>query len=289
MRRSDFHIVQEQARQRVRYSRSTYVQQCQHLYGIYSMLPDEAAWLYDTGESLVAQLEHRPEPGLLYASIVGDIRALCLTLAWKCREATAASVVALNQRAISAAAMTARGALEAATASIDQLARLASAQQAILKSGHAQEVILTELNRLETKNIRSIWGRKGGTFKADVNANHFFDHQRSILKFAAGNEVYGPEIVELHGEVYATLCSMAHPSADGHQAYWVLPEGNDPPIDTVEIGLQSRPDLRTSYATTLLESILWALGWSAAHATRAWQEAERQHLEAVAALGGEAG
>ena len=251
------------------------------------MLPEAGSWRYDTGESLVAQLEHHPDPGLLYAAIVGDIRALCLTLAWKCREATAASVIALNSRALSASAMTARGALEAGTAAIDQLVRLSAAQKAIRESADPQRTAAAELQRLETKSIRSIWGRKGGAFKAEVNANHFYDHQRNVLKYAEQNTAYGPEIVQMHGEVYDTLCSMAHPSADGHQPYWSMPGDPDveqPITTTVEVGLASRADLRTPFATVLVESILWALGWTAAHSTRAWQEAERMYNEAVAAL-----
>lgn len=280
MRKGDFTISQPQAAFRVQVTNSEYVGQCRDLYGIYSMLPEHGSWSYDTGESLLRQLEDGADMAILWAALVEDLAALTLALAWKCREATALSVLALNQRALSAAAMTARGAFEAATAAIDHRVRLTVAKAKFAEAG-SQQKLFELLNGLENGSIRGLWGRKGGVFNGEVNSYHFFDHQRSVLKYAAQNRQFGPEIVKNHEMVYESLCSMAHPSADGHLPYMVLPWATEPPESTTHIPLVGVPDFRNHHTAVLMESVLWALGWSAAHSCRAWELAEEDRLEAI--------
>lgn len=70
------------------------------------------------------------------------------------------------------------------------------------------------------------------------------------------------------------LCSMAHPSADGHQYFWRLPEeaagstGQGP----TWITMSSTPDLRPEHLRGQLTAILWALGWATVHSVRAYQQ-----------------
>ena len=61
-RRSDFTITQPPALDVLRYSKLAYVAQTQHLYDIYSMLPDRHLWRYDNYESIPvpAEDEHHP-------------------------------------------------------------------------------------------------------------------------------------------------------------------------------------------------------------------------------------
>jgi hypothetical protein len=82
----------------------------------------------------------------------------------------------------------------------------------------------------------------------------------------------------MHSVVYATLCSMAHPSADGHQLYWSPPAEHGLNV-TAHIGLSSTPDLRDPHSSAMLEVVLWALGWAATHAGRAVELLEQERAK----------
>jgi hypothetical protein len=252
----------------LRYSKLAYIAQSQHLYGIYSMLPDRHLWRYDNYESIPVPAEDDPGGlhayGLeLYEACLRDLTAAVLGLAWKARECTAVSVQALNQRRLSASAAAARAAFEAATAAIDHVVRLQKTRRQYRMSKDFGALI----QRLDESSTRGLWGRKGVT-EGDIKANHFLKHQESVLKFA------GPaheEIQEWHPVVYDMLCNMTHPSADGHQQFWHLPKG-PPPVSgaPVWIEMSSEPDLRPAYLQRQLKCVLWALGWSCAHSVRAY-------------------
>ncbi len=276
MRHGDFAIAEREASLKIRFAKSHYVKTCGFLYAVYAQLPETAVWQYDNPESLGRKVNETSNPAILWTSILDDLYALGLTLGWKAREATHWSVQALNSRALSSAAMTARGAFEAATAAIDHVARLQKVKSDLAASTSLSRQIEI-LSRFERTSVRGIWGRKGGLVTSETNANHFLDHQRSVLEYAK-DAVAGPEIVAMHSVVYATLCSMAHPSADGHQVYWIPPAEHDVDV-TWHIGLSSTPDLREPHSSAMLEVVLWALGWAATHSVRAVELLEEERTK----------
>lgn len=235
--------------------------------------PGYRGWEYDNPESLERKINETSDPALLWTSVLDDVSALGLTPGWKTREATRWAVQALSERALSSAAMTARGAFEAATAAIDHVVRLRKVKEQVAKA-NTFERRMEVLTRFERVSVKAIWDRRGGIVQSETSANHFNDHQRSVLEYAK-NEIGGEETASLHPEVYPTLCSMAHPSADGHQVYWTAPDTDDVSV-TWPVLLSSTPDLRRPHSGAMLEIVLWALGWSATHAARAVQLLEKE-------------
>jgi hypothetical protein len=244
-----------------------YVDQARDLFGIFKMLPDSHLWRYDTAESLQHLVENIDEDSALVATVYGaclnDVTATVLGLAWKARECAATSVKALNARRVAASAACARAGFEAATAAIDHVVMWSKA----LKQSERDHDLVALFTAMEASSIRGLWGRKG-ILEGDHKANHFLNHQRSVLKFAGAEH---EEIREYHPQVYDVLCNIAHPSAEGHQYFWRIPDAASPVGDAPTlVEMSSDPDLRPQHLQLQLVSILWALGWSAAHAVRAY-------------------
>ena len=287
MRKSDFTITQQQVAWRLKFSKLIYVNQCEHLHGIYSMLPDEHEWLFDTGESLLAQVEQGAPSTILYSSLMEDAYALSLALAWKAREMTIAAVWALNQRYLPTAAVAARAALESTSVSIDLAMKHAAmknkliALQASGQNGGAEAFDL--LKKFEDETVKATWGRRGDTIEKHIRAKNVLSYRDSVLKDAGDNPTFGPEILEMHRHVYDLLSSMAHPSADGHQVYWRF-STVDSSGPSTRVKLAARADFREPFQAERIDAVLWALGWSVAHVIRAWQVLEQERLEAAAGL-----
>lgn len=277
MKKSDFRILQQQCVERIRTSRYYFIRTCAVMPEVFEGLPERHEWKFDTGSSLVQSMQAESERGgsaglaHLDLALLEDLEALTVVHAWKVQEATASAVWCLNNRYLASAAMAARGAFEAATASTDlHIKWMKMRDQVNALGGLGAPGSLELVGTFENKTLRALWGRRSADEEPTHKAINIMSHIGDLGKRLGDTPGPTAEIKTMHAEVYNLLSGVAHPSADGNQVFWRV----DAAVDlepSMLVPLNSRSDFRNHHVRPVVDAVLWALGWSSQSSVSAWK------------------
>jgi hypothetical protein len=282
MKKSDFRILQQQCVERIRTSRHHFIRTCAFMPEVFEALRETHAWKFDTGDSLLQSMQADSEPGWAHLdlALLEDLEALTIVHAWKVQEATASAVWCLNNRRLASAAMAARGAFEAATASTDVRIKWMKMRDEVNARGGLGAPGTNDLvQNFENKTVRALWGRRRADDESTHKAINIMSHIGDLSKRLGNTPGPTAEIKAMHPKVYSLLSGVAHPSADGNQVFWRV----DAVVDlepSMLVPLNARSDFRDAHVRPVVDAVLWALGWSSQSSVGDWKSMSEDRQEA---------
>lgn len=236
---------------------------------VYQLLSQEYLWRYDTEHSIIPLQEDAEIPELqshlneVSNAYMNDLRATILGLAWKCEELTVNAISAVNKGNYISACTLSRSVLEATVVAASLYARLCDSDAQIKRTGD----FAVFLHNLHDNTRKILWGRRFKTRVPTIQTSNILSHMETYNKL----KVLESSSNKYFDDVYEFLSNVAHPSADGHQFFWSLPDNtyeNDSKPHWIQMRNQNRSDLE--YLKQFLFSIAWSLTFSAAKVTRIW-------------------